>query len=75
VPLEAVLLTGKRNIVYVKVSAGHFEAREVQVGNRIDGRYEILSGLSSGEEVASSGGYLIDSESQLRGINNSEHKH
>ncbi|MDR3610304.1 MAG: efflux RND transporter periplasmic adaptor subunit [Ignavibacteriaceae bacterium] len=75
VPLEAVLLTGKRNIVYVKVSAGHFEAREVQVGSRIDGRYEILSGLSSGEEIAASGGYLIDSESQLRGINNNEHKH
>jgi membrane fusion protein, copper/silver efflux system len=69
VPIEAVLLTGKRDLVYVKKSAGHFEAREVQVGARIEGRYEILSGLSVGEEIAASGGYLIDSESQLRGLN------
>jgi membrane fusion protein, copper/silver efflux system len=69
VPMEAVLFTGKRNLVYVKKSAGHFEAREVQVGARLEGRYEILSGLSAGEEIAASGGYLIDSESQLRGLN------
>ena len=72
VPMEAVLLTGKRNLVYVKKSPGHFEAREVQLGNKIDGRYEILAGLSAGEEIVASGGYLIDSESQLRGLNNNQ---
>jgi Cu(I)/Ag(I) efflux system membrane fusion protein len=55
--------------VYVKKSAGHFEAREVMLGSRLDGKYEVLSGLSVGEEIAASGGYLIDSESQLRGLN------
>lgn len=70
VPMEAVLLTGKRNIVYVLKSPGHFEAREVMLGNKVDGRYEILGGLSAGDEIAASGGYLIDSESQLRGMNN-----
>jgi Cu(I)/Ag(I) efflux system membrane fusion protein len=74
VPMEAVLLTGERNLVYVKKSAGHFEAREVKLGSKLDGRYEILGGLSVGEEIAASGGYLIDSESQLRGINNDQHK-
>src|SRR5664280_920912 len=74
VPMEAVLLTGKRNLVYVKKSPGHFEAREVQIGVRLDGRYEILGGLSAGEEIAASGGYLIDSESQLRGLNSDQHK-
>lgn len=67
VPMEAVLLTGKRNLVYIKTSPGHFEAREVQLGMRLHDKYEILSGLSEGEEIAASGGYLIDSESQLRG--------
>jgi len=67
VPMEAVLLTGKRNLVYIKTSAGHFEAREVQIGQRLHDKYEILSGLSEGEEIAISGGYLIDSESQLKG--------
>ncbi|HYS44243.1 MAG TPA: efflux RND transporter periplasmic adaptor subunit, partial [Geobacteraceae bacterium] len=28
---------------------------------------QILSGLKAGEKVASSGGYLIDSEAQLKG--------
>ena len=70
VPMEAVLLTGKRNIVYVLKSPGHFEAHEVMLGNKVDGRYEILGGLSAGDEIAASGGYLIDSESQLRGMNN-----
>ena len=74
VPIEAVLLTGRRNLVYVKKSAGHFEAREVQLGSRVAGKYEILGGLSAGEEIAASGGYLIDSESQLRGLNNDTHK-
>jgi Cu(I)/Ag(I) efflux system membrane fusion protein len=73
VPVEAVLLTGKRNLVYVLKSKGHFEAREVMLGSRIDGKYEITMGLSAGEEIAASGGYLIDSESQLRGMN-SNHK-
>jgi Cu(I)/Ag(I) efflux system membrane fusion protein len=71
VPLESVLLTGKRNLVYVKVSAGHFEAREVQIGGKIGDKYEIVKGLMAGEEIAVSGGYLIDSESQLRGSNTS----
>jgi len=65
VPMEAVLLTGKRNLVYVRTSPGHFEAREVQLGLRLHDKYEIISGLSEGDEIASSGGYLIDSESQL----------
>jgi membrane fusion protein, copper/silver efflux system len=73
VPMEAVLLTGKRNLVYVKKSAGHFEAREVMIGSKVGDKYEILSGLSAGDEIAASGGYLIDSESQLRGINSDEH--
>jgi Cu(I)/Ag(I) efflux system membrane fusion protein len=68
VPAEAVLLTGVRNLVYVVKSAGRFEAREVKLGGKVGGRYVVLSGLSAGEEIAASGGYLIDSESQLRGL-------
>jgi len=70
VPADAVLMTGKRNLVFVEKSPGHFEVREVKLGSKLDGKYEILSGLSAGEEIAASGGYLIDSESQLRGSNN-----
>jgi len=67
VPVGAVLITGKRNLVYVKAGhENHFEAREVGLGSRFDGKYEITFGLMEGEEVVTEGGYLIDSESQLK---------
>jgi membrane fusion protein, copper/silver efflux system len=65
-PREAVLLTGKRAVVWVQNDDGAFSAREVRVGARIDDDYQILSGLQAGERIAVSGGYLIDSESQLK---------
>jgi hypothetical protein len=34
---------------------------------RNGGKYEVLSGLHEGDIVASSGGFLLDSERQLRG--------
>lgn len=66
VPESAVLFTGKRQIVYVQSAKGVFTAKDIAVGTKIDGEYEVLNGLSSGDEVAVSGAYLIDSESQLR---------
>jgi membrane fusion protein, copper/silver efflux system len=67
VPVTAVLITGKRNIVYVKTNAsGQFEGRDVTLGTKYDGKYEITSGLREGDTVVTQGGYLIDSESQLR---------
>jgi len=67
VPVSAVMDTGKRQLVWVEGSPGMFEPREVQVGQQTDDKVQILSGLKSGEKVAVSGGYLIDSESQLKG--------
>ncbi len=46
---------------------GMFEPRDVKVGARSGDNVQILSGLKAGEKVASSGGYLIDSEAQLKG--------
>jgi membrane fusion protein, copper/silver efflux system len=76
VPVSAVLVTGKRNLVYVKEShADRFQAREVVLGGRSAGKYGILSGLSEGEEVVREGGYLVDSESQLKTGTGSGHQH
>ena len=67
VPVGAVLITGKRNLVYVKAEhENHFEAREIGIGTRFNSKYEVTWGLMEGEEVVSEGGYLIDSESQLK---------
>ena len=63
---DAIMFSGKRNVVWVKTSDKMFEARDVQVGQKFGDKYHILSRLSEGDEVAVTGGYLIDSESQLK---------
>jgi Cu(I)/Ag(I) efflux system membrane fusion protein len=76
VPVSAVLITGKRNLVYIKTEhENHFEAREIGIGTRFNGKYEVTWGLVEGEEVVSEGGYLIDSESQLKTGGGSGHQH
>ncbi len=67
VPITAVMDTGKRQVVWVEMSPGMFEPRDVRVGQQTDDKVQILSGLKPGDKVAVSGGYLIDSESQLKG--------
>ncbi|MBP1658644.1 MAG: family metal ion efflux pump rane fusion protein [Bacteroidetes bacterium] len=76
VPSSAVLVTGKRNLVYVKVGPeNNFQAREVLLGGKYDGKYGIISGLSEGEEIVREGGYLLDSEIQLTTGSGAEHQH
>ena len=66
VPATAVMNTGKRQVVWVESSPGMFESRTVQLGQQSGEKVQILSGLQPGDKVAVSGGYLIDSESQLK---------
>ncbi|TKB11311.1 efflux RND transporter periplasmic adaptor subunit [Desulforhopalus sp. IMCC35007] len=67
IPVTALIDTGKRQLVWVEASPGMFEPRDVKAGERVDDKVQILSGINVGEEVAVSGAYLIDSESQLKG--------
>lgn len=66
VPEDAVLFSGERATVWVEKTAGVFAPRLVTVGTREGGFVEIVSGVSDGETIASSGGFLIDAESQLK---------
>jgi membrane fusion protein, copper/silver efflux system len=68
VPEDAVIDSGRRQIVYVDKGEGSFEPRNVSVGAKADGLIEITSGLTAGERVASSSTFLIDSEARLKGI-------
>lgn len=65
VPLEAVLPTGTRNLVFVNRGDGTFMPREVQTGARGDSLIEVVRGLDPGDEVVASATYLLDSESNL----------
>lgn len=75
-PATAVIDTGKRQVVWIETSAGMFEPRDVKVGERVEDKVQILTGIKLGDKVAVSGGYLIDSESQLKGgggVDHSQH--
>ena len=67
VPREAVTDTGVRQVAFVSLGEGRFEPREVKVGAEAEGgMVEILEGLKPGENVVTSGQFLLDSEARLR---------
>jgi len=74
VPVEAVIDTGVRQIVYVDKGEGYFEPREVTTGLKVDELVEVTGGIKAGEKVASSANFLIDSEAQLKGVTALERK-
>ena len=63
VPSEAVQSDGKASLVFVRVSPTVFEARPVQLGLRERNLVEV-SGVREGEEVVTTGSYLLKSELQ-----------
>jgi hypothetical protein len=67
VPADAVLDSGRDSVVFVARGEGHFEPRRVKVGRRTPDGVEIVDGVREGEQVATSAGFFLDSESQLRG--------
>ena len=69
VPSEAVIDTGRRQVVVVK-RAGSLIPQEVKIGRDYDEWTEIVAGLQPGEQVVASGQFLIDSEASLQGFLN-----
>jgi Cu(I)/Ag(I) efflux system membrane fusion protein len=67
VPRPAVLLAGGNSVVYVEIKPGEFEIRPVTVGPILRDKIVILEGLKAGEQVATAGNFLIDSQMQLAG--------
>jgi len=82
VPSDAVLDAGDTKIVFVAKGDGYFEPRQVKLGVRGQDMYQVLEGVSEGEQVVTSANFLIDSESSLKAALNrmtkpsaGEHKH
>jgi RND family efflux transporter MFP subunit len=66
IPASAVLHTGTRELVYVSDGNGRLEPKEVTLGARSGDDYVVVSGLKAGQQIVTSGNFLIDSESQLQ---------
>ena len=77
---DAVINIGERKLVegtarpvgqaYVMVEPGKFEAREVVLGEELEGgTLQVLSGLKPGEQVVVSGQFQLDSERRIKEAN------
>jgi Cu(I)/Ag(I) efflux system membrane fusion protein len=70
IPKSAVLWTGKRSIVYVKQADSElpaFKLREIELGPALGDSYVVLTGISEGEEIVTSGTFAVDASAQLEG--------
>ena len=65
VPRDALLMAGNTSVVYVEEEPGRFELRRVDLGPSLGDQIVLLSGVSEGEQVATNGNFLIDSQMQL----------
>jgi Cu(I)/Ag(I) efflux system membrane fusion protein len=66
VPMDAVIDTGRSVYVFIAGDGGHFEARNVALGEQIGSRFVVRAGLREGERVVSGATFLIDAESRLQ---------
>ena len=66
IPEEALIDTGDARRVLVASGEGHFRPVDVVAGMTASGWTQILSGLKEGDNVVTSGQFLIDSEASLR---------
>lgn len=68
VPTEAVIRTGKRSLVMLVDTLHHFRPVVVTLGQEIGDQTVITNGLEEGQEIVTSGQFLLDSEASLLGI-------
>ena len=67
IPLNSVMPTGMRNLVFVDRGEGRLDPRNVRLGEEFNGFYEVKEGLAEGERIVASATFLIDAEAQLQG--------
>ncbi|RKO80797.1 efflux RND transporter periplasmic adaptor subunit [Pectobacterium parmentieri] len=66
IPQEALLVSGSQNRVLLSDGNGHFTPRHITAGASMGDWVEIIDGLKEGDNVVTSGQFLIDSEASLR---------
>ena len=70
IPQTAVLWTGTRSVVYVKIpDAEHptFKMREITLGASMKNTFVVVEGLADGEEIVTNGTFSVDAAAQLAG--------
>ena len=70
IPQSAVLWTGTRSVVYVKVPGAKqptFRMREITLGPSLKNAWVVKDGLKEGEEIVTNGTFSVDAAAQLAG--------
>lgn len=67
IPRSSIIDTGKRKVIWQKISEMSFQAKTIQTGFEAEGYVEVLSGLSENEEIVIDGNFLLDAQAQLFG--------
>lgn len=76
VPKNSVIRTGEHDIVYIEKEKGVYVPRMIKVVYEQDGYYAITGDIKEGERVVTSGGFLIDSETQIqKGLSSGHEQH
>jgi Cu(I)/Ag(I) efflux system membrane fusion protein len=70
VPQSAVIDTGDQKIVYRQIAPGEFEGVRITVGPKMVDTsgvvfFPVLSGLNVGDQIVTSGSFLVDAETRL----------
>lgn len=69
IPSEAIIRSGKRNVVFVDLGNGKFRPQNIIIGAEGDnGLVKVVAGLQEGERIVTSAQFLLDSESRLREV-------
>ncbi len=66
VPIDAVVYTGPRRLVFVDMGEDRLRPQEVTLGARNANHVEITSGLSDGQTVVTAATFLVAAESRIR---------
>lgn len=68
IPQEAIIESGRKQVVFLHLGGGKLEPREIKTGVRTGEWTEVLDGLTEGEHLVTSANFLIDSESRLKSV-------
>ncbi|HSG66780.1 MAG TPA: efflux RND transporter periplasmic adaptor subunit, partial [Gammaproteobacteria bacterium] len=66
VPVEAVVFSGERRVVFEDLGEGRLAPRYVGTGQKHGELIEIVEGLEAGTRIVASGTFLVASESRLQ---------
>ena len=67
IPRSAMIDTGKRKVVWIKVGERKFQAHVIHTGYEAEGYVEVKSGLEDNQQIVLDGNFLLDAQAQLFG--------